>query len=200
MTATDDRDRPDSRSGGDSGQAREQEREQASGDAVAELGRLFDGLSLPGLSFQALLEAQRKDIDALKAANREAYGGMAALVARRNEILAESLAQWHQTLMPDAAAAPDAADADAAGSGGQLRAGLLRAAVNFRELAEIDATTRARTWKTLQDRFSERLVGLQGLLTPGAGAATDDAPSEAGTRSQSAGRASSATRTGGKEK
>jgi len=46
----------------------------------------------------ALVEWQRKDMEALAEANRQASEGIKALVERRNEILQETLAPWQAAL------------------------------------------------------------------------------------------------------
>ena len=41
-----------------------------------------------------------------------------------------------------------------------------QAIANFRELAEMEAQSRGKAWKVLQDRFQENVANLQKLLKP----------------------------------
>ncbi|WHZ13083.1 MAG: hypothetical protein OJF60_003524 [Burkholderiaceae bacterium] len=123
-------------------------------------GKLAEQLKLPGIDLNAILESQRKDMEALAEANRQAYEGMKQLAARRNEILKESLAQWQQAMR------------DAGGKEAMERHtkavqdGVKQAVTNFRELAQMEAATRSKAWKVVQDRFQENLANLQKLLRP----------------------------------
>lgn len=127
---------------------------------LGDVGKLLQKFKLPGIDIAAIVESQRKDMQALADANREAYEGIKALAERRNEILLEALAQWQAALQ------------DAAGGGGMKRQaeaakeGVTQAVAHFRELAEMEAAARSRAWKILQDRLQDNLAGLQKLLQP----------------------------------
>jgi hypothetical protein len=56
-----------------------------------DLKKLIETFQLPGVDVAALVEWQRKDMEALAEANRQASEGIKALVERRNEILQETL-------------------------------------------------------------------------------------------------------------
>ena len=51
-----------------------------------DLRKLAEKFQPPGLDIAALIEWQRKDMETLVEANRQAYAGVTALVERRNEI------------------------------------------------------------------------------------------------------------------
>ena len=100
------------------------------------------------------------DMEALAEANRQAYEGIKALAQRRNEILQETLAEWQ-------AAMKDATGKDAISKNAErARQGVKNAVDRFRELAEMEAETRRKSWKVLQDRFQENVANLQKLLKP----------------------------------
>ena len=125
-----------------------------------DLKKLVDRFQLPGVDIAALIDWQRKDMEAIAEANRQAYEGVKALVDRRNEILQETLAQWQAALKD--ATSPDAMSkqADAA------KQGMEKAVANFRELSQMEAQLRTNAWKVLQDRMQENLGSLQRLLQP----------------------------------
>lgn len=124
-----------------------------------ELGRLLQTFSVPGIDMKAVLESQRKDLEALAEANRQAYEGMQALARRRSEMLTEAFERW-QSMLAGSGADADSSPAEL------VQQGLQQAMEDFRELAQIEAESRGRAWKTLQDRMQQNLADMQKRLTP----------------------------------
>lgn len=128
--------------------------------SLDDLGKLIEQFKLPGADMSALVEWQRKDLEALAEANRQAYEGIKALAERRNEILRETLGQWQGALQ-------DVAGKDAlAKQTESAQQGVQQAIENFRELAAMEAQTRNNSWKVVQDRLQENMANLQKLLQP----------------------------------
>lgn len=128
--------------------------------SMDELAEMMAQFKMPGVDVNALVEWQRKDLEALAEANREAYEGYKALIERRNEILQEALLGWQgnmQTMMDPEALSRQS---DVA------REGMQKAIDNFRELAEMEAETRRRAWKAVQDRLQANMDHLQSLMNP----------------------------------
>ena len=126
--------------------------------SFGDLGKLVGRLKLPGIDMQAIVDAQRKDMEALAEANRQAYEGIKALAQRRNEILQEALVEWQEALK-------DATGKDALSKNSErAKQGVKQAIDRFRELAEMESESRRKAWKVLQDRFQENLANLQTLL------------------------------------
>lgn len=123
-----------------------------------EIKKLVDQLQLPNVDVAALVDWQRKDMEALTEANRQAFEGIKALVERRNEILQETLVQW-QAAMSDATGLDAISKRADAG-----RKGVEKAVANFRELSEMEVRARSNAWKVVQDRMQENLSNLQKLL------------------------------------
>ena len=69
-----------------------------------DLKKLIEKFQLPSVDIDALIDWQRKDMEALTEANRQASEGLKALVERRNEILRETLTEW-QAAIKDATSA-----------------------------------------------------------------------------------------------
>ena len=128
--------------------------------SFADLGKMVENFKLPGIDVNAIVEAQRKDMEALAEANRQAYEGIKALAQRRNEILQEALVQWQDAMK-------DATGKNAMSKRAEMaKKGVQQAIANFRELAEMEAQSRGKAWKVLQDRFQENVSNLQKLLKP----------------------------------
>jgi phasin family protein len=128
--------------------------------SLGDLGKLVEKFKVPGIDIGAIVDAQRKDMEALAEANKQAYEGIKALAKRRNEILQEALAQWQEAMK-------DATGKDALSRNAErAKKGVQQAIANFRELAEMEAQSRSKAWKVLQDRFQENVTNLQKLLKP----------------------------------
>ena len=80
-----------------------------------DIKKLIEKFQLPGIDVAALVDWQRKDLETLVEANRQAYEGVRALIERRNEILQETLAQWQ-------AAVKDATSSEAIAKQAEARA------------------------------------------------------------------------------
>ena len=104
-----------------------------------DLRKLAERFQVPGFDIAALIEWQRKDMETLVEANRQAYAGVTALVERRNEILQETLAQWQAAIKDATGADGLAKQAEAA------KAGVEKALANFSELSEMEAQARNNT-------------------------------------------------------
>ena len=123
------------------------------------LKELFGKYQLPGVDVAALVDWQRKDMEALAEANRQAFEGIKALIDRRNEILQETVAQWQATVK-------DATSAEAVSKQTEaVKQGVEKAVANFRELSELEAQARNNAWKVVQERI-QNLSNLQKLLQP----------------------------------
>jgi phasin family protein len=126
--------------------------------SLDDLKKLAGRLKLPGVDLAAIVESQRKDMEALAEANRQAYEGIKALAQRRNEILRAALIEWQEAMK-------DATGKDAMSKNAdRAKQGIKKAIESFRELAGMEAESRRKAWKVLQDRFQENLTKLQNLL------------------------------------
>ena len=128
--------------------------------SLDDLATLLERFRLPRIDAQALIEWQRKDHDALAEANRQAYEGIQALVARRDEILRDPLTPWKEALRN--AAGKEALERQSESA----QRGVQQVIDHIRELSEMEAQARSNTWKVVQDRMQENMANLQKLLQP----------------------------------
>ena len=126
--------------------------------SLDELVKLLERLRLPGVDADALVEWQRKDLDALAEANRQAYAGIKALAERRDEILRDTLVQWQEALKNVVGNDALAKQAEVA------KQGLQQAIDHVRELAEMETQSRNNAWQVVRDRTQENMANLQKLL------------------------------------
>jgi phasin family protein len=125
-----------------------------------DIKKLIEKFQLPNVDIDALIDWQRKDMEALTEMNRQASEGLKALVERRNEILRESLAEWQAAIKEATSTEAVSKRAEAA------KQGMQKAIANFRELSEMEAQARNNAWKVVQDRMQENMANLQKLLQP----------------------------------
>jgi phasin family protein len=125
-----------------------------------DIKKLSEKFKLPGVDVAALVDWQRKDMETLVEANRQAYEGVRALIERRNEILQETLAQFQAAVKNATSSETIAKQAEAS------KQGVQQVIANIRELADMEAQSRNNAWKVVQDRMQENLANLQKLLQP----------------------------------
>jgi phasin family protein len=122
--------------------------------------QMVEKYKLPNVDIAALIEWQRKDMEALVEANRKANEGIRALVERRNEILGETFAEWQAAVSNLTGADALSKQADAA------KQGVEKAVANFRELTQLEMQAHTNAWKLVQERMQENMANLQKLLQP----------------------------------
>jgi phasin family protein len=127
-----------------------------------DINQLLEQFKVPGVDVSALVEARRKDIEALVTANRQAYEGMQSLAQRQAEMLKEAMAEW-QAATKDvmSAQSPSASAAKQTELGKQA---LERALANMRELAEMATKSQTQAWEVINRRFHENLEELKQLM------------------------------------
>jgi phasin family protein len=144
--------------------------------SALDLRKLFDKIELPEAG-RKIVASQRKDIEALVEANRQAYRALEALGKRQQEILRAAFEAWQQGAR-EVIAAPKL--------GGKLSASAKRsqkafsqALTDLRELAELALEQNKQVLGVLNERGKERLRELgAGVGKPAAAAepVADDSP------------------------
>jgi len=128
-----------------------------------DISKLMEQFKIPGVDLGAVVEARRKDIEALTQANQQAYQGMQALAQRQAEILKETMSEWQASMQgmmgknPGDIAAKQVALATEA---------FEKALANMRELSEIASRSQIQALETVNKRFQENLQELRKLMQP----------------------------------
>jgi phasin family protein len=125
--------------------------------------KLMEQFKLPGIDMQAIVEARRKDIEALTEANRIAFQGMQALAQKQAEILQKSM-QEAQAAMHGFAGGQPAASAGNAGD--LIQQAFQKALANMRELAEMAGRSQAQAMEVVGKRVQENIEETKKLLQP----------------------------------
>ncbi|TMH37353.1 MAG: phasin family protein [Betaproteobacteria bacterium] len=117
-----------------------------------DVNQLLAQFKIPGVDVSALMEARRKDIEALVTAHRQA------------EMFKEAMTEWQAaTEAMMSGQSPGAGAAKQAELGKQT---FEKALANMRELAEIATKSQTEAWEVVTRRFHENLEELKKLMHP----------------------------------
>ena len=126
-----------------------------------DITKILEQFRLPGVDINAIVEARRKDVEALTQANQVAYESMQALARREAEILQQTMAEWQGAMAGMAGKSPQ----EMAARGTELATQAFgRALANMRELAEMASNSQSQTYEILNRRFQENLEELRKLM------------------------------------
>ncbi|RLA37139.1 MAG: phasin family protein [Gammaproteobacteria bacterium] len=126
----------------------------------------LESFNVPGIDMSAILDSQRKNIEAVTNANRIALEGVQALMQRQTEILQQSFEEATKlTQNFDPAADP----AERMAQQTELaQEALQQALAKMRELAEMATSSQAAAIEAIQSRFNEALGEIRaGVDTAG---------------------------------
>ena len=126
---------------------------------LTDISKLGEQFAVPGVDAKVFVEAQRKNIETLTAANRAAYEGAQAIAQRQAEILRETASEAVKaTRELSAVTTPQ----DHFVKQTQLvKQGYEAAVANWRELAEMNAKSGATVAELISKRVSEGLDEVQ---------------------------------------
>ena len=119
---------------------------------VFDFTKLMSQFRLPGVDFAALVDRERKNIEALAKANRIAFEGWQRLVRRQAEMLQETMKK----------VVADANQEDAKKKRADLaKEGFEKALANMRELAEITTQSQKEALDVVRKRIEENVEGIR---------------------------------------
>lgn len=128
---------------------------------AGQFAKFADQYNVPGFDVGKVLETQRRNIEALTAANQAAVEGVRAMAKRQSEILQQTLdaAKKAVTQLGQAGTPQDAAIKQAE----IAKTGFEQAIANSRELAQLAAKSNAEATEAISARISEGLGEIQAL-------------------------------------
>jgi phasin family protein len=131
---------------------------------LVEFTKMMEQFKLPGIDMAAIMEARRKDFEALKEANQTALQGMQTLGEKQAEILKTTLTEM-QSLVQQATQ-PGSVTEKSANTGELVQQALQKALTNMRELAEAGFKAQADTLAVVNRRVEENIQEFRALLQP----------------------------------
>ncbi len=126
--------------------------------------RMFSSMKMPNmLDFQALAEAQRRNLEAMAAANRVAMEGAQAVARRNMELMQQTMSE-----MSEAMRGMTTMDANPATKAAQqaelMKANYERAVNSMKELADLIQKSNGEALEVLNRRFAEALEEMQTMV------------------------------------
>jgi phasin family protein len=119
---------------------------------IFDFTKLMSQFRLPGVDYAALVDHERKNIEALTKANRIAFEGWQRLVRRQAEMLQETMKK----------VVADAGQEDAKKKRADLaKEGFEKALANMRELAEITTQSQKEAFDVVRKRIEENVEGIR---------------------------------------
>ena len=123
--------------------------------------KAFTEYKIPGVDMNSIVEHQRKNVEALTAANKQALEGVQAVATRQSEILKETMDEAVNA-MKELSAASGPAEA-ASRQAELLKSALEKALANMRELAELSTKANTDAFEVVRNRLSESIGEIKNM-------------------------------------
>lgn len=127
---------------------------------VVNIPQLLERFKIPGVDLPALVDAQRKNVEAL--ANQKAYSGALALAQRQAEIFEKTMQEWQHTAKE--MTSKSSVENTAAKQADLARKAIENAIGNMRELAEMAAKSQAEAYEVIGKRVKDGLEEFRDYL------------------------------------
>ena len=132
-----------------------------SANLFSDFTKLIEQFKLPGIDLNAVMEARRKDIEALAAANRTALEGIQSLSQKQAEILRTTMDQL-QLLAKHMASGT----VSSASTGEVVQQALQKTFASMRELAEAAYRSQSDAFAVVSQRVQENIQEVKALMQP----------------------------------
>jgi phasin family protein len=130
-------------------------------NAYGDLTKMLEQFKLPGVDTQEIVEARRKDIDALVQANQAIYEGMQAMANKQGELLKKAMEDI-QSAMKGAAGGVGVGDS---GKQGELaRKAYEKVLADMKDLAEIARESQTDAMAKITQRGTEHLDEVKKMM------------------------------------
>ncbi|GAB4182339.1 MAG: hypothetical protein OHK0024_21720 [Thalassobaculales bacterium] len=126
-----------------------------------DFSKLMSDFQMPGIEMDALVAAQRRNIEALNAANKLALEGVQAVAKRQAEIFQQTMAEADLAVKQMMATAPEARVAQNADL---IKLAIEKAIANMTELSEMVAKSNKEAFEVINQRVAESLDELKAAM------------------------------------
>ncbi len=127
-----------------------------------DVSKILSEFKLPGVDVDAILASQRKNIEAVTAANQLAIEGVQAVVRRQSEILRQTLEETG-AIMTEALGG-GSPEEKVAKQADLVKTAFEKALANMKELAELVAKSNTEAANVISKRVSESLEELKVVI------------------------------------
>lgn len=131
-----------------------------------DVSRMMAEFKVPGVDVDAIMATQRKNIEAVTAANQLAIEGMQAVVRRQAEILRQTMEETSSMLTEMMAVGTP--EDKMAKQAELVKVAFEKALANMKELAEMVAKSNTEASNVISKRVSESLEELKSMMAKAA--------------------------------
>lgn len=131
--------------------------------AFGDLTKMLEQFKIPGVDTKDIVEARRKDIDALVQANQAIYEGMQALANKQGELLRKSMEDIQSGMK---AAAGGVGVGDPGKQGELARKAYEKVLLDMKDLAEIARKSQTEAMAKITQRGTEHLEEVKKMMKP----------------------------------
>jgi phasin family protein len=129
---------------------------------MMDASKLLGEFKMPGMDMESIVEAQRRNIEALTAANRVAFEGMQTVLRRQAEILRQTVEQGNS--MVNELMAAGTPEAKVAKQAELVKQAFEKAVSDLREMSEMIARSNSDAAELINKRFTQSLDELKGVV------------------------------------
>jgi len=126
-----------------------------------DMTKMFEQFKMPGIDMTAILEARRKEVDAMVEANKAAYESIQAMARKQAEIMTQAMKG-----MQEAAQAAISGGADPAKQTEIVRKAFEKTLADMKELAEMGRQSQADAMAHMTQRATEQMQEIKKLMQP----------------------------------
>lgn len=127
-----------------------------------DMSKMMADFKVPGFDVEGMLAAQRKNIEALTAANQLAVEGLQAVLRRQAEIVRQTMEEASSSMTEMLAAGTP--EDKVAKQAELVKAQFEKAIANMRELSEMIAKANGEAAEVLSARVSESIEEMKGAI------------------------------------
>lgn len=127
----------------------------------ADLAKMFEQFKVPGVDMTAIVDARRKDVEALTQVNQAVYESMQAMARKQSDMLAQAM-----LCAQDAARQAASGAADTAKQSELARNAYEKAVADLKELAEIARKSQAEALAVVSKRANQQVEEFRKLMQP----------------------------------
>jgi len=137
---------------------------QSNSNPFGDVTKMMEQFKLPGVDMAAIVEARRKDIEALVEANKAAFESMQALARKQTEMLTEAMQGMQEAAKGFTGGSAVAADPAKQAEG--ARRGFEKTLAGMKELAEMVRAAQSDAMAHITQRATQQMQDIKVLTQP----------------------------------
>jgi phasin family protein len=137
---------------------------QSNSNPFGDVTKMMEQFKLPGIDMTAIVEARRKDIEALVEANKAAFESMQALARKQTEMLTEAMQGMQEAAKGFTGGSAVAADPAKQAEG--ARKGFEKTLAGMKELAEMVRAAQSDAMAHITQRATQQMQDIKVLTQP----------------------------------